>query len=75
MVPMSDSVGALSQGLSTEPIDGPVPWSRMVLPITSEAYCDPRSLLSRIRLSTDYAAESAKPQNRHIRSSQRDNAA
>ena len=33
----------MSQGLATEPIEGLMPCSRIVLPSSSERYCDPWS--------------------------------
>ena len=43
MTPMSDSMAALSQGDDIDPIDGSIPASRIVLPSSSEAYCEPWS--------------------------------
>lgn len=44
MAPMSDSIAALSQGDDLDPIDGSIPASRIVLPSSSEACCEPWSL-------------------------------
>lgn len=41
--PMGDSVAALSHGLAIEPVDGPMPASRIVLPIGSGTCRLPRS--------------------------------
>ena len=43
-MPLSDSVTALSHGLATDPIDGRIPWRRMVAPSSSDMYCAPWSL-------------------------------
>ena len=36
--PIRDSVTALSHGLETDPMDGTIPFSSMVLPISSDTY-------------------------------------
>ena len=41
---MGDSTAALSHGLAIEPVDGPMPASRIVLPIGSETHWLPWSL-------------------------------
>lgn len=41
MRPMSDSIAALSHGEDIDPIEGPVPASRIVLPSSSETHCEP----------------------------------
>lgn len=38
---MSDSIAALSQGDDIEPVEGSMPASRIVLPSSSETYCEP----------------------------------
>ena len=40
-IPTRLSVGALSQGLATDPMEGLIPCSRIVLPGSSERYCEP----------------------------------
>ena len=41
MRPMSDSIAALSHGEDIDPIEGSMPASRIVLPSSSETYCEP----------------------------------
>ena len=40
-MPMSDSMAALSRGDEIDPIDGRMPFSRMVLDRSSDTYCEP----------------------------------
>lgn len=41
MRPMSDSIAALSHGEDIDPIEGSMPASRIILPSSSETYCEP----------------------------------
>lgn len=43
MAPIGDSVTALPHGLETDPMDGTIPLSPMVLPISSDTYWLPWS--------------------------------
>ena len=60
--PMVVSARALSSASPTVPTDGVSPASSRVWANRTEVYCDPASVLSRIRLNSDYAEVGVKPE-------------
>ena len=61
---MTVSAAALSYASPTVPMDATKPSSATVSVNLMDVYCDPASLLSRIRLNSDYAEDDVKPRNR-----------
>ena len=61
--PMVVSARALSRASPTVPIEGVSPASSRVWANRTEVYCDPASVLSRVRLNSDYAEVCVKPRN------------
>src|SRR5260370_28954365 len=59
--PMVVSASALSRASPAVPTEGVSPASSRVWANPTEVYCDPASVLSRIRLNTDYAEGSVEP--------------
>ncbi len=62
------SAMALSKALPVFPCDWTIPSFDNTSLNAPEEYCDPRSLLSRIRLNSDYAEVFIKPRNQSLAS-------
>src|SRR5260370_29881425 len=61
--PMTDSASALSYESPTLPTDGAMPAAASPAPYRLDRYSLPASLLSRLRLNSDYAEVGVKPRN------------
>ena len=61
--PIVVSASALSRASPTVPAEGVSPASSRVWANRTEVYCEPASVLNRIRFNSDYAEDGVKPEN------------